>query len=353
MTDTIESREGLLETVSKYRSQIMGFAALWIFFFHVRNEAVVFQNVPVLKDIDTFFVNIGFCGVDIFLFLSGWGMYHAVNRHSLTVFYKRRYRRLVFPFLVSCIFLAFNYKWGLLRFVKAVTGWTFMTKDVYEVIWFIPAISILYLFFPLYRRLFDKASCKYVFTVAAVALWFALAVAGTLLSDRTDIYLFVNRIPVFIIGVLFGWMTYIGKKRLGRYAWFILAVMLIAGFQLQYYFAFKKVNLLLPLGRNGLPAILIGIAMCFVSGFVFKLLGKVTFIQKAYGFLGKMTLEFYAAQDIAIRLLKEMIVRSGVPFNSYLYVLLTFLLTFGIAYLLYLINRLISGKMDKKPVFAK
>lgn len=352
MTDTIDSREGLLETVSRYRTQIMGFAAMWIFFFHVRNESVVFKNIPVLSNIDTFFVNIGFCGVDIFLFLSGWGLYHAVNRHSLTVFYKRRYRRLIIPFLVSCTFLAINYKWGFLRIIKAVTCWTFLTKDVYEVIWFIPAISILYLAFPLYRRLFDKASCKYVFTAAAVALWSALAVAGALLFDRTDIYLFLNRIPVFIVGILFGWMTYGGKKRLGRFAWIILAVMLIAGFQIQYYFSFEKVSFLLPQGRNGLPAFLIGIAMCFVAGLVFKLLGKVTFIQKAYGFLGKMTLEFYAAQDIAIRLLKEMIVHSGVPFNNYLYVLLTFLLSFGIAYLLYLINRLISKKMDKEALFT-
>ena len=120
MSDGQDSRSGLLDTVSKYRSQIMGFAAMWVFIYHVRDEALLFFHVPGLQRVEIFFNNIGFCGVDMFLFLSGGGLYYALNKHNLTVFYKRRYRRLIPPFVLVCIIKAIAGKWEFMKFFKAV-----------------------------------------------------------------------------------------------------------------------------------------------------------------------------------------------------------------------------------------
>ena len=95
MAETADPRQGILESVSKHRAQIMGFAAMWIFVFHVRNEILLFDNLPkwsflpYVGNVDIYFDNIGFNGVDMFLFLSGWGLYHAIKKHSLLVFYKK------------------------------------------------------------------------------------------------------------------------------------------------------------------------------------------------------------------------------------------------------------------------
>ena len=347
-----DSRGGLLEAVSKHRTQIMGFAAMWIFIFHVRNEVPVFRGIPVLSVIDIYCVNIGFCGVDIFMFLSGWGLFHAFNKHSLGGFYKRRFRRLVLPLVVEAVAMAVYGKWGVLRFVKAITGWTFLTKNVHDLLWFIPAIAILYLLFPLYRKAFDKASNKYIFTAAVIALWFAAAFAGSLLFDRKDIYLFINRIPVFVTGILAGWLTYNGKKDLSQWTKIVLIVMLVCGVFLQYYVAFKKMPFILQEPRSGFPAYLIGIPVCFAAGIVLRMLDRVTVIQKALTFMGKISLEFYAAQSIYIRILKETIYYSGVPFDDHLYVLVVFALSLGTGYVLYLITTVVSRKMDGEPVFA-
>lgn len=352
MADTPDSNLGILEKVSKYRPQIMGFAAMWIFIFHVRNEVLLFFHVPVLNRIEIFFDNIGFCGVDIFLFLSGWGLYHAINKHSLVNFYGRRYRRLIPPFIITCVFKALVWNWDLLRFVKAFTGWSFFTKYIHEPLWFIPAIAILYLFFPLYRRLFDKASCKYVYTGAAILLWFALAFAVSLVTKRIDGYIFVNRIPVFLIGILFGWLTFNGKKSLGKAGAVILVIMLLGGFQLQYYCTFRRLELLIPVSSNAFPALLIGISVCFVSALVFHLLRNVTVIQKVFGFLGKMSLEFYVAQECLEGLLRDRILNTGVPFNKPLYALIVLLVSLGGGYLLYILTTIISNKLDGKPVFT-
>ena len=329
----------------------MGFAAMWIFVFHVRNEIILFSRVPVLNRIELFFDNIGFGGVDIFLLLSGWGLYYAIKKYSLVSFYGRRYRRLILPYAASTIFLAVHYKWGLLRFIKGVTCWTFFTESVYETLWFIPAIAVLYLFFPLYCKLFDKVRSKYIFTAGSIALWLVLSIAGSMIFDRTDIYLFLNRIPVFLMGILFGWMAY-NKRNVSPYFLILFAVMLIAGFQLQYYYAFGKIRVLLPEGCNGLPAFLIAIPMCFAAGHVFKYLDRVTFIKKLFGFLGRMSLEIYVVQECVIRFVKESIYYSGAAFDDRIYVLVILVLTMGIAYVMHLITTVITKKLDGEPVFT-
>ena len=54
--------------ISKYRGAIMGFAALWIFFFH--EWITLAPSDSVLAFPEAFLKRIGFCGVDIFLLLS-------------------------------------------------------------------------------------------------------------------------------------------------------------------------------------------------------------------------------------------------------------------------------------------
>lgn len=353
MSDGKNARLGLLETVSKYRKQIMGFTAMWIFIYHVRDEALLFFHVPGLQRIEIFFNNIGFCGVDVFLFLSGWGLYHAMKKHSLSVFYKRRYRRLIPPFVLVCAIKALVEKWEFLKFFKAVTCWSFITEYIYIPIWFIPAIALIYLFFPLYHKAFERVSNKYVFTVFAVVLWFALAYGSTFVFDRQDMFTFINRLPVFIVGVLFGWLSFNGKKLPEIVSWIILLIMLIGGFQLQFYCTFAKTKFLLPVTEDCLPAFLIGISMCFVTAYCFKLLDKDTFIQKAFGFLGGMTLEFYVAQEFVMNILMANTYEAGAPIDKHLYALLVFLFSLGAGYLMHLLMTMAFNKMDGKPVFTR
>ena len=352
MTDVTESKERLLQTVSKYRTQIMGFIAMWIFIFHVRNEAPVFLGVPFLCDVDIFFVNIGFNGVDVFFFLSGWGLYRSINENNVAAFYKRRYRRLVPSYVFACVATVILYNRDIVNFIKAVTCWSFLTKDIHETAWFIPAIAITYLFFPLYNSLFEKARNKYVFAAIAIAVWAVLTIAGDMIFNRTDIYLYVGRIPIFIIGTVFGWFMYTGQKRSLPLVWFMLIIMFIAGIQTEYYVVFKKIELLNAAFSFAVPGILIGIPMCFLMARLFRRLDKVTFIQKIFGFIGNISLEFYAAQDAIIYTLRHRIMASGVPFNKHLFVLIVFLLSLGTGYVLNLVTMAVIGKMDGKPVFT-
>lgn len=69
-----------MESVLKYRNQIYGFLALWILFFHgyLRVDVSSILNKSVLIKGIFNFLNIGNCGVDVFLFLSGFCLCEAV-----------------------------------------------------------------------------------------------------------------------------------------------------------------------------------------------------------------------------------------------------------------------------------
>lgn len=59
--------------LSKYRSELMGVAMLWVMLFHAYGLKL---GVPLLDQIKA----LGFGGVDVFLLLSGMGQYVSLSK---------------------------------------------------------------------------------------------------------------------------------------------------------------------------------------------------------------------------------------------------------------------------------
>lgn len=153
-----------LDLISKYRGAIMGFAALWILFFH--EWVTLFVNNQVGVNIEGYLKRIGFCGVDIFLLLSGIGLTFAIRKGNVLTFYYRRIKRILLPFLVMAIIRCALEKWPIIEFWKNISGINFYTKSIYSFLWFVPAILTLYLFFPWYYKLFTKTKKPVLFSSA-------------------------------------------------------------------------------------------------------------------------------------------------------------------------------------------
>lgn len=89
--------------VSKYRSQLFGFAILWIMCMHSREFTPLLDDA-ILSQYILYdgIILVGGVGVDIFLFLSGVGLYYAQEKGpTLGQFYARRFQRLLIPYLSS------------------------------------------------------------------------------------------------------------------------------------------------------------------------------------------------------------------------------------------------------------
>ncbi|MFA5048206.1 MAG: acyltransferase family protein [Patescibacteria group bacterium] len=127
--------------------------------------AVIFAHVGYFLFTDTRFIFplsvLGGVGVNIFLFLSGYGLAVSSAKKELSVgqFYLRRLSKIIVPFWLSLVaffvidhfFLHLNY--GLVTMVENFLGF-FPTNDLYRdlnsPLWFITLIIFYYLIFPFF-----------------------------------------------------------------------------------------------------------------------------------------------------------------------------------------------------------
>ena len=324
-----------MQLLSKYRTQIMGFAALWILIFHVWRP--IWYGHKFLFQLEKFIKIIGYYGVDIFFFLSGIGLTYSINKTNTCKFYYKRIKRIILPFLIIASILKIFNNWTMLEFIKRITFYSFYTESIYRLLWFIPAIVTLYTFFPLYYKVFKKILHKTIFTTAIILIIsFILVVFRKWI--RPDLYGFINRIPIFILGILLGWkeqnkeITY-NKNRYITYMFMLVFGLVIAYFIKMegWYFLNKKFDVFLP---NAFVAISISFlfAKMLESISNYKI-GKL--IINSLNYMGIMSLELYCAQEVFLSIRYKF---SGIK-NNFITNIIIFVVVFLLATILYIINR--------------
>ena len=300
MEEDNKSKNGFL-LLSKYRVAIMGFAALWILFFHIWEPLLEFPSesgLYLFAFLERFIKRIGYCGVDIFLLLSGSGLTYAIRKESLFTFYVRRLRRTLPPFLLVAVLRCFFEKWTVFDFLGNISGYNFYAKHIYSFLWFVPAIITFYIFFPLYYKLFSKVKYKWLLTAGVIAIWAVITflIRGTM---RIDLFAFTNRIPIFVTGIFVGYLTQNYKEIVIKQE-SILIFILGIGLYLSYLYNYGEINIFVP--QDTLPNYLIAISLPFLLAKLLdvierhiKLIGKnlVAFL----GFFGAISLELYCFQD--------------------------------------------------------
>ena len=333
--------------IVSYRTELMGLAALWIYIFH--EWVPLAPNVPVLGFIEGFIKQIGFFGVDIFFLLSGMGLIFAIEKHSLATYYKRRFLRVLPPYLIMAVVLMFVQSWTFPQFLKNLLGITFFTENMYALLWFVPAITILYLLFPLYDAIFKKIPNKILLTVGMLALWLVLSL---LFKDhmRLDLFGFTNRIPVFLVGVLLGHLTKEKTLTIPKWMWGVFLLMFVFGLATAYLTNYKGLYLLVPVSNCCVPNFCLAISgtFLFTKGMALlerycKMLGKI--LLKALSFFGVMSLEFYCVQELVGEKIKAVFI--GKAWDSITNLLILFGVTLS-ALLLHCICRGIQTVLTKK-----
>ena len=185
----------------------MVFAILWIMMFHLR--------VPTDIDIIDFFRSVGYGGVDIFLFLSGFGLYYSLSRKNfdLKKYYKSRFFRILpefwvvigFAFLAQMDFSNMAF-YQLICKAKTLGYWIGYRDES----WFISCIVFLYAIFPVYFKLFKKYGYKasFYFIGAGFSIMLIYALTCILCYNNKNyggfIILTYARLPIFFIGAIFG-----------------------------------------------------------------------------------------------------------------------------------------------------
>lgn len=346
-------KENELNLINKYRTAIMGFAALWIYFYHEQGYewCHVYFSPEIISRSFYFFKRIGYCGVDIFLLLSGIGLVYGIEKNSTLTFFRHRLERVFVPFFITGLIIALIEKWSVLTFIRKLFFYDFLFVDSNSFLWYIPSALILYLFFPLYYRQFKKSSNKFRFTFFCIATWF---VFNLLFKDfiRNDMFRFTNRIPVFFVGILLGDYIRAANFSFGKRSWFVLCAAFFAGLYLSFLTVSRELFLFVPMSNFGIPAFLLGISATFFVAKLFYVIDKYSIgacILKLFSFFGTISLEIYCVQDIVDDTFRTMMMSTYEHWmeNWWKINIIVFLCVVLGAFILSYISRLI-GKGIKK-----
>lgn len=202
----------MLERLVKFRREIMGGAIILIMLCHTN---FYFEN-EMLKSV--YYRLIEFCkvGVDVFFFMSGFGLVFSIHNDSNRVnFYKKRFLR-VLPTYFTVILL-----WGAFAItisLEQANGYwwkysliSFFTNGEMAA-WFIAAIIVLYLLFPLIykpQKLHNHAKVRsniyiYIFAGCIYFCSMLIALQGNDAVMKSINEAFTVRIPSFLAGILLG-----------------------------------------------------------------------------------------------------------------------------------------------------
>ena len=291
--------------LSKYRGELMGLAILFVVMFHVWMQQSNFF-FPLRR--------LGNVGVDMFLFVSGMGLWFSWMRSRLgksldgnggmpisksaVRFFQRRYLR-IYPvwFVVASVFYigkyidnpGGGYSPDIPNLIANILfNWSFWRADDLT-FWYVPATMMLYLFAPPYMELIRRRPAYRWLPVAFIVFAAMVQYVPLFHNSVGHLEIFFSRIPIFFLGINIGKYVMEGRQ-LERGATGVLIII----------FA-RSVWLCLRLeyiGHSRFPLFMERIAYIplTVSALLLecKLLAvSPQFLRKSLSFLGAISLEIY------------------------------------------------------------
>lgn len=281
-----------MSLISKYRGQLMGFAILIVALFH---SSIVHTN-----DLVDFFCFSGDMGVDIFFFLSGFGMYYAcLKKPTYGQFMKKRMERIVPAWFLVNLYgqldaVGFDLTklnaWGT---IKCMTGLSFLLNGTL-LFWYIPAQLLFYAMTPLFMRIYEKSRFKAYLTYGVV--WIGL-LGLSILFHNGDYFIFLFRWPVYFMGIAFGELSY-RKVDIGKNYLFMVGI--IGVFGMVFVNLVRKYNYLsfVRYDYKYFVYVLVSIPLCLLLSLFFE---KSRHDFKGLSFIGMLTLEIYLLHEMILR----------------------------------------------------
>lgn len=186
----------MFQNLKQNRSLIMGLAIFWVAFYHIP----WIDRAPWID----FIHDIGYIGVDIFLFLSGMGVCHSVRSRGREGYLIQRARRIL-PGLMPVVLIwsgvmLFLDVMNIEEFFGSVTllGWWFGQSK--QLNWYFSAVWLFYL---LGAGLY-KPVVKGKHPVLVVLFVSCLSFLSMIFSPYHYHAECFTRVPIFLIGMLLG-----------------------------------------------------------------------------------------------------------------------------------------------------
>ncbi len=277
-----------LKDLSRYRGEMMGVATLFVILFHVW-----------LSPSDPFFGlrRCGNIGVDIFLLVSGIGLWHAWQKNpSVWHFLQRRYRRIYPTWLIVATayylpeYIGHSGGWRELPLLigQITVGWGFWAHDELT-FWYIPAIILLYALAPFYLRLIERHTEWRWLPVLLVCWCAAVQWVSPIHAAVGHIEIFWSRAPIFFIGINMGRAVRNGEPLGASATLLALITVLSVGGMCIWLEQYRHGHF--PLFVERMMYIPLTIAFLLLLGAVLRHTPQWT--RRALAFVGALSLEVY------------------------------------------------------------
>lgn len=210
-----------LKLLSKHRDFLFGLAIISILIFHFSADVKIAmfddhlislfdKNLNIIQN-SIYFLAIGFyvlirsIGVEIFLLLSGMGLYWSYEKdQNVKQFYKRRCNRILAPYLITAIpfwiirdfVIESN---GIIEFIKHITFIALFTEGTIST-WYAGFAMFTYLIYPLLYYLLFQTKHKNIIFLILLASTIIIPVFTINISFVHNAEVAILRIPIFLIG---------------------------------------------------------------------------------------------------------------------------------------------------------
>ena len=320
----MRNRSMNLNIYSIYRKELMGIAAIIIILCHIAGNHVLLPTT-VIK-----ILGLGNYGVDIFMFMSGLGMFYSLSNYtgSINGWYKKRLIRILIPYLITtfvyCIIRAY---YNSFSFTDAILSLSTMDFWLYgRGAWFVAAIIPLYLITPFMSKLIKTRRNKSLWVIIIISILIILSKSNIINNDiYTNIKFVLGRVPMFVLGY---YMAHHIKNGITLKIQYVLLISIIS--IASYIFLNIYTALTIPI--------------LFALGYIMKYLHRITFIDKTIIFMGGISLESYLT-NIYLATLLGHINFGKIGYGNYLQYILVIIIGIPLAWYI--------NKISKKLLIKK
>lgn len=205
------------QTVSTNRTLLMGWAIIFVVLFHFSCWCI---ETPI--------INKGFLGVDIFLFLSGYGLYYSYSKNKkLKEFYIKRIRRIYPMFLImNIVFITVSVfvkhvPLSIVDVVLKLTTLAYWIPDASAADWYLNSLFFFYLITPVLVVLSEKYSRTVYLAMLTITCMIVWCNHDVLMGEKIGLGYSTARIPIFVLGICFA------NREFTKMEWLSLGVILI------------------------------------------------------------------------------------------------------------------------------
>lgn len=330
-----------VQRIGNYRKEIMGLAAVWIFLYHVWDPVYNEKMLLLFREIEWLIQGLGYCGVEIFLFLSGMGLVFAIHKENTKTFYFRRWKRVYPSFFIwfTLSTLIRSDKMIFMEYLGRITFYSNWAEDLLVYKWYVAAILLLYLCFPIYYYIFKKQKNCVFFTVCLIIAENILLIVFSSFI-RSDLFLLLDRIPIFLVGILTGELCLERKNTLSfkfeKIHWILMFILMLGALESDFFLHLRDLSSGGERIKNMLNLI-IAVCICVVEAKLLDVLSRYWWskgIRRFLAFIGSLSLEFYLTHEsisLKVKSYNVQLVKWNI-FNQILILIICFCLSLAAAW---------------------